>query len=167
MSMTQRILASWRRPRMVMRGILAEGPREDRALVYLMGACFITFVSQWPVLSRAAYLDPSVPLEARLGASLLVLLFIAPLIAYAVAALSHVVMRLFGGQGSFFTARMAMFWAMLATAPLMLLYGLLVGFVGPTPAVTVVGTMIFIGFLYQWGAALREAEAAPSERGEV
>lgn len=166
MSMTQRILASWRRPQMVMRSILSEGKREDRALVYLMGACFITFVSQWPVASRAAHLDPSVPLDARLGASLLVLLFIAPLIAYALGALSHILLKLFGGQGSFYSARMALFWAMFASAPLMLLYGLLVGFIGQTTAVTAVGVLILLGFLYQWVAALRVAEAAPADHGE-
>lgn len=158
MSMTQRILASWRRPRMVMRAILAAGQREDRALAYLMGACFIMFVAQWPRLSREAFIDPSIPLDARLGGALMGMLFLVPLFAYALAALSHLLIKPFGGRGSFFTARIALFWSMLVTSPLMLLYGLLDGFLGATPAVLAVGVAVFVGFMTQWIAALRVAE---------
>jgi len=49
------------------RAILAQGPREDRALATLLGACVILFIAQWPFHARAAYLDPSIPLEARLA----------------------------------------------------------------------------------------------------
>lgn len=163
MSMTQRILTSWRRPRLVMRTILAEGKREDRALVYLMAACFIAFMAQWPGLSRAAFIDPSIPLDARLGGALLGTMFLVPLFAYGLAAVSHLVAKLFGGKGDFFSARMALFWAMLVISPLMLFHGLLSGFLGPGAVVNGVGLLVLVGFLVQWSCALRVAEAAPAD----
>jgi hypothetical protein len=57
MSVSRDIVATWRRPRTVMRSLLAQGRREDRALMFLILACGIIFVSQWPVISREAALD--------------------------------------------------------------------------------------------------------------
>ena len=34
-------------------------------------ACALLFVAQWPVHARAAFYDPAMPLEARLGGALL------------------------------------------------------------------------------------------------
>lgn len=158
MSMVRRVLASWRRPREVMRGLLAGPPREDRALVILVLACVIMFIAQWPGLSRAAHLDASVPLDARLGGALMGTVFLVPLLAYALAAVLHLAARLAGGQGSFYTARMALFWSLLAVAPLTLLQGLLQGFLGAGPAVTLTGLLIGLGFLFQLGNALIVAE---------
>jgi hypothetical protein len=56
MSVSRDIVATWRRPRRVMRSLLAQGRREDRAIMFLMLACGIIFVSQWPVISREAAL---------------------------------------------------------------------------------------------------------------
>ena len=65
MTITTDILRSWRHPRAVIREKLRAGDREDRALAVLMGASLLLFVAQWPGLSRAAFQDPSVPLDAR------------------------------------------------------------------------------------------------------
>ena len=159
--LTAEILRSWHAPRVAMRRQLAHGVREDRALMLLMLACAVIFVAQWPRLAREAYLDPSVPLEARLGAALLGLMFIAPLGLYLLAAASHAVARLLGGRGSFGTARLALFWALLASAPAWLLHGLLQGFLGPTAAVRGVGFLVLAIFLAIWFLSLLEAEQAP------
>lgn len=158
MSVTQRILASWRQPRVVMRSMLAAGQREDRALAILMAACLLIFVAQWPGLSRAAHLDPTVPLDARLGGALMGTLFLVPLFAYFMAALSHLVAKAMGGHGTFYTARLALFWALLTISPLMLLQGLVLGFIGTGAGATVVGVLVLAGFLFQWGNALIVAE---------
>ncbi|MBV0912231.1 YIP1 family protein [Anianabacter salinae] len=157
MALTTDILGSYRAPRRVMRRHLDAGVREDRALFYLMLGCAVLFVSQWPVLARDAYLDPSVPLQARLGGALLALLFIAPLVLYLLAALTHLPMKLVGGQGSWFGARLALFWALVAAAPLWLLNGLVAGFL-EGPIVQIVGFVVLVGFLALWGASLWEAE---------
>jgi hypothetical protein len=162
-AVTTDIVATWRRPRAVIRRHLAQGAREDRALVYLMLACGLIFVGQWPALQRAALADPSTPLDARLGGALMAWVFVAPLAMYAVAALSHLLARALGGRGTGYGARLALFWSLLAASPLWLLYGLVAGMIGPGPAMTATGVVAFAGFLVLWVAALIEAEwgAAP------
>ncbi len=158
MTVTGDILGTWRRPRDVLRTKLAEGARDDRALATLMGACGLLFIAQWPALSRAATLDPSVPLEARISGALLATVFILPPALYAVAAVSHLIARAIGGKGSHFGARLALFWALLCTAPLMLLNGLVVGFLGRGVQATAVGLVVLLAFLWLWLTLLTEAE---------
>ncbi|EEW26365.1 YIP1 family protein [Rhodobacter ferrooxidans] len=158
MAISSDIVESYRHPRAVIRRRLDQGPREDRVLVLLMLACGLNFVAQWPGLARATYLDPSQPLEARLGGALLATLFLVPLIAYGVAGLSHLISKVFGGKGSGYGARLALFWAMLAAAPLMLLQGLVSGFIGAGSAQIAVGLVVLGGFLFIWLNGLVEAE---------
>lgn len=161
MSVSQDMIATWRRPRAVIAKLLAMGVREDRALAFLMGACLLIFVAQWPVLSRQAFEDPSVPLQARIGGALMAWLIWVPLIAYAIAAITRMVAAIVGGKGSFYTARLAFFWTLLATTPGWLFYGLVAGFIGPGPAKTVVGAILFFAILAIWGICLRESEKNP------
>lgn len=164
MAIVPNIFRSWREPRVVMREVLAAGPREDRALATLMAACLIVFVSLWPELARFAHLDEAlpeaqrIPLEARLAGAGFGILFIGPLLAYTLAALSHIVARAFGGGASGFGVRMALFWSMLAVSPAVLLEGLVAGLIGPGPALYLVWTILTIAFLAIWGASLRVAE---------
>ncbi len=164
MSVTQDIVASWRRPRDVMRRQLAGGQREDRVLAYVIGACLLIFVAQLPRLAREAHLDSSIPLDARLQAALLGWLMIAPLFLYGIAALSHIVAKIFGGKGTWFGARLALFWALLASAPLWLFYGLVAGFIGTGSALSLVGVLLLAGFGAIWILSLIEAETAPESR---
>jgi hypothetical protein len=152
------ILESYVRPRQAFRRKLEGGTHEGRALATLIGACLLIFVAQWPGLARAAHVDPAIPLDARMGGALLGTLFLLPPIAYAVAALSHLVARAFGGTGSFFSARLALFWSLLAVSPLMLLQGLVRGFIGPGPALTLVGLAVLATFLMFWVTSLFESE---------
>lgn len=158
MPVTTDILRAWRAPRRLIREKLGAGVREDRALAVLMGAAILFFVAQWPGLSRQAYFDPSVPLEARLSGALLATVFLLPLLAYAFAAGSHLLARILGGKGNWFSARLALFWSMLAISPLMLFNGLVAGFIGEGPAATLVGLLVMAGFLYLWLNMLIEAE---------
>ncbi|MDA7428837.1 YIP1 family protein [Primorskyibacter aestuariivivens] len=160
MAITQDIVATYRGPGKVLRRLLDRGQREDRALAILMAGCLVVFVSQWPVLARRAHLEQT-ELNPLLGGSLLAWLFIAPLVLYALAALSHMVARALGGQGSHYGARLALFWALLAASPLMLLNGLVGGFIGPGPALSLVGFIWVVLFLWFWFAGLREAERVP------
>jgi hypothetical protein len=153
------IAASYRRPRGVLRRLAAGPEREDRALALLMAAAALIFLSQWPRAARAAHLDPSAPLDARLVGALLASVFLLPLLAYGVAAVSHVAARMLGGRGSGFGARLALFWALLATAPLMLLHGLLAGFAGPGPVAWLFGLLVFGAFLWIWLSGLWEMES--------
>ena len=57
MAITENILATYRDPSKVLIRLLSLGPREDRALAYLMGACILVFIAQWPKLARDAFVN--------------------------------------------------------------------------------------------------------------
>lgn len=157
MAVTRDIVATYRGPGAVMRRLLAMGPREDRALVILMAGCIAMFIAQWPMLARKAYLTGQ-DLNPLLGGALLAWAFIAPLLFYAVALLSHWIARLFGGRGTGFGARLALFWALLAASPVVLLRGLVAGFVGQGPGLLVIELLWLVVFALFWLFGFREAE---------
>ena len=165
MSVTTDILRTWRGPRAVMRDILAQGRREDRAIVFLMISCFLIFVAQWPRLRRISEgYEPSpwpeeMNFEGMLTYTFFAAVIVLPLFMYGVAALSHVLAKIVGGKGSFFTARMSLFWTLLATSPLVLFYGLVRGLIGPGPQAALVGGIGAVFFLAIWLLSLREAES--------
>ena len=161
MSVTRNITATYRGPGRVLRGMLSAGPREDRALAYLMAACLIVFVAQMPKLAREAFLTGQ-DLDMLLGASLLGWLFIAPLLFYAIAGLSHWIALLVRGRGTHYGARLALFWALLASSPLMLLHGLVAGFIGPGIQLQSVGLVWLAVFLWFWIRGLIAAEGGQS-----
>ena len=161
MALTSDILVTYRSPRAVMRKHLALGLREDRALMFLAIACVLIFVAQWPRLRREAFLDDAVPFNALLGGALMGWLFIAPLVLYGIAALSHLIARALGGQGSWYSARLALFWSLLAASPLWLLNGLVAGFIGPGLQLGLTSAIALAVFLIFWGLSLIEAEKPP------
>ncbi|MDG2451400.1 MAG: hypothetical protein P8M63_00945 [Paracoccaceae bacterium] len=157
MAISQDIIQSWRRPAVVMRRLLDMGTREDRVLAILMGACLIIFIAQLPRLSRTAHLE-DVGLDQLVAYEFLGWLMIWPLAFYVIAAISHLIARIFGAQGTFYTARLALFWSLLASTPAVLLHGLVAGFIGAGPALTLVGAVWAIAFLLIWSFCFREAE---------
>ena len=153
MAATQDIVATYRGPGTVMRRLLGRGVREDRALIYLMIGCLMVFVAQTPRLARQAF-ETGEELQMLLGASLMAWLFIAPLLLYVIAGLTAVVARVFRANLTGYGARMALFWALLASCPLMLLWGLTAGFVGPGIEMTLVGLLWCAAFLWFWISGL-------------
>lgn len=123
-------------------------------LVVLMAAMLVFLIAQAPQHARAAQLDPSVPLEARIGGSLLAVMFVMPLLAYALAALVSLVSRISPRPIAAEDSRLALFWALLAVAPAMLLSGLVAGLIGPGPALLLTRAIAGIGFLVIWGAGI-------------
>jgi hypothetical protein len=156
MSVTSDIVESYAAPGRVVRRKLENGPREDRALATLMGALGLSFVAEWPGLMHAAATDPSVPLDARIGGALMGLMFLAPLIAYGLAALLRLGARAAGLPVDWFSARLVLFWAMLVTSPLMLILGLAAGFAGPGFA-NLGGFVVLAVFLWVLGGGFRAA----------
>lgn len=157
MSVIRDIVATYRGPGRVVRRLLDMGIREDRALVFLMLGCGIVFVAQLPRLSREAQLSGQ-ELNMLLGASLLAWLAIAPLLLYLLAGLTYLVTRLFGGKGDGYGARLALFWALLAASPLMLLNGLVAGLIGPGPGLQGIGAIWLAVFVWFWISGLRQAQ---------
>lgn len=158
MPVTRDIAATYRGPGRVMRRLLDAGKREDRVLAFLMGGCALVFMSQWPVLSRRAHLEAQ-DLNEMLAGALFGWVFLAPLLLYVLAALTHLLAKPFGGQGSWYGARLALFWSFLASTPLILLNGLVAGFIGPGPGLSLVGAIWFGVFAWFWIRSLIVAES--------
>ncbi|MEM6896738.1 MAG: YIP1 family protein [Pseudomonadota bacterium] len=159
MPVTSDIFQSYRRPRTVMRRLLDAGQREDRAIAILFGGCIMFFVASWPRLARQAELTGE-DLAQLLAYAAFGTLFILPLLFYGLAALGHILMKPFGGKGDWYGARLALFWSLLATSPLLLLWGLTQGFIGAGLQSSIVGVLWFAVFLIFWSVNLREAERA-------
>lgn len=159
MAITANITATYRGPGQVIRRLLSLGEREDRALAYLMASCVLIFIARLPELAREAHLTGE-DLNMLLGGSLMALIFIAPLLFYAIAFLARVVGRVFGGRGTAYGARLALFWALLASSPLILLHGLVAGFVGPGVEKQAVGLLWFAIFMWFWvGGSIAQERA--------
>ena len=148
-----RIAQSWWAPGRVVTSL--RGTPERVLIVILMAAMLIFLIAQAPGHARAAHLDPSVPLEARMGGALLAVMFMMPLLAYALAELVAFLSRLTPWPVASQDSRLALFWALLAVAPAMLLSGLTEGFAGPGAALTLTRVVAGLGFLVIWGAGLR------------
>ncbi|WP_106203750.1 hypothetical protein [Aliiruegeria haliotis] len=163
MSVTTEILHTYRAPRVVMRRLLGSMAGDDRpearALVYLLAGCFIIFVGQLPgLLAVPLTAADAPPREALVGITFFSWMFIWPLLFYLLAALGHVMARLFRGKGSFATARMALFWTVLAVSPLMLFRGMVETMIGPGPQLMVADTLVGVAFCALWAISLLEAE---------
>lgn len=157
MSVSGDILRSWRRPGAVVRALLAQGQREDRALVYLMVACGLIFLGQWPRLIRIAEEGGEVPLQALLGGALLGWMFIAPLLAYGIAALLRLGMVALRRPIGWYAARLALFWSLLATSPLWMAHGVVAGYAGSGPMTAAVGLVVLVALFRSIAAGLGAA----------
>ncbi|WP_299596723.1 YIP1 family protein [uncultured Tateyamaria sp.] len=160
MAITRNISATYRGPGRVIRRLLELGQREDRALAYLMASCALVFIAQLPRLAREAHLTGQ-DLNMLMGASLLAWIFVAPLLFYMIAFAARGVGYILRGQGTPYGARLALFWALLASSPLILLHGLIAGFIGPGIELQVVGLIWFVVFMWFWiGGSIAQERAA-------
>lgn len=163
MTVTTDLIATWRRPRGILRQHLARGQSETFALSFLLIFLVLAFVGQWPVAAREAYLAGEPSALPRILARALAVLATIPF-WYALAALGRLAARAMGGQGTWYGARMALFWALAAVGPLMLLQGLVSGMIGSGPALTLVSLLVGAGFLWLWATLLHEAETGASRK---
>ena len=90
-----------------------------------MGVCLAVLLGRLPALAHAPAGSLDGGLFAQVTASLVSLLFFAPLFLYGVAALARIVARAFGGTGGWYETRLATFWGLLVAAPLQLSAALL------------------------------------------
>ncbi len=162
------IARTWRDPRAAMRVKLDRGLSEAGALIELMLACGLLFVASLPNALRAAAAiagETSDPVAAAVAAHAIGWIAFAPLLAYALAAAVHLVARGFGARGGvFLPARAALFWSMLAAAPLAIAVAL-VGALAEAarlpdilPVATVLGYGAMAAWLWVFAASLAEAE---------
>lgn len=157
MTVSTDLVATWRSPRAALRRHLARGVSEPFAFTLLLVFLVLTFVGQWPVAAREAFLAGEPSAAPRILARAFAVLATIPL-WYGLAALSRLVARALGGRGSWYAARIALFWALATVGPLMLLQGLVAGMVGPGPGLYAVTTLVGVAFLWLWLTMLHEAE---------
>lgn len=160
MAITRNISATYRGPGRVIRRLLELGQREDRALAYLMASCALIFIAQLPRLAREAHLSGQ-DLNMLMGATLMAWLFVAPLLLYIIAFVARGVGRILRGRGTAYGARLALFWALLASSPLILLHGLVAGFIGPGIGLQAIGMIWFLAFMWFWiGGSIAQERTA-------
>ncbi|MEJ6402168.1 hypothetical protein [Yoonia sp. 2307UL14-13] len=163
MPVTSDIVRTWRAPREVARDLLNRGKREDRAIAFVMIACFLIFVAQWPRLSRiSSGFEPSpwpedVNMEGMMTYTFYAVVIMLPLALYGLAALTRIIGRAVGASVSWYAARLVFFWTLLATTPLLLLHGLVRGFIGPGFEANLVGALWLLAFALIWFLSFKEA----------
>jgi hypothetical protein len=157
MTVSTDLVATWRRPRDILRRHLARGQSEPFAFTLLLVFLLLAFVGQWPVAAREAYFADEPSALPRILPRAMAVLATIP-VWYALAALSRLVARAFGGQGTWYGARIALFWALACIGPLMLLQGLVSGMIGPGSALTAVTLLVGAAFFWLWFTLLHEAE---------
>lgn len=148
-------------PGVVTQRLLARNPAERLLLVYVMGACLIGFLARLPRLVLTYQPTAEAPLEAYFAANLVAGLIFAPLFFYLLAACSHLVARLFGGQGAWKDTRLTLFWCLLAAQPVNIALEILnhssdLPYLGQT--MSLIAAVWFLGI---WGLSLRAAHSAP------
>ena len=156
------LVESWRRPGAVMRRHLARGQSEPFAFTLLLAFLILAFIAQWPEVARVTAENSDVPMAPQLLGRAMALLATIP-VWYALAALGRLVARALGGRGTWYGARIALFWALCAVTPLILLLGLVAGLIGAGVQLTVVGVATFAAFLTFWAINLRATERGQPE----
>ncbi|MGR3513816.1 MAG: YIP1 family protein [Paracoccaceae bacterium] len=138
MSIALDIVRTYRAPREVQaRQMRAGESSEGRALAVLMGACFLLFVAALPFLSRQAHLDPEKTFQDLMAGAFFAWLLMMPLVFYVFSLLVVLVMKLLKIKAPAHHVRMAIFWALLASAPMWLFSGLAAGFTGESPGAAI------------------------------
>ena len=138
-----------------MKRYLEDGIREEQTLFFAILFGLLSFLSLLPALAKHAFLTNE-SLSALAAAQFISSVFMMPLLMYGIAAVSHLILKYFGGQGDYIGARRALFWAALVTTPAILLTSIAEVYLSETSAIlSVITTMIFI---WQWFSNLKELE---------
>ena len=103
-----------------MRALLASGAGEERAIALAAFAVAILFVGSLPDTIESARFENQ-PVAQVVGLRLGIALFFMPLVLYGIAALGHLVARFFGITGRFIYGRLSCFWALVVSAPVILI----------------------------------------------
>lgn len=158
MALTSDIVATYKGPGRVVARFLAQGRNEVRALLFLLIAGMIMFIAGMPYQARVAQLDPDIPLQARMYWSGFFFILILPILIYLFALIILGLARIARRQVTGYEIRFTLIWALLASSPVMLLLGLIAGFIGPGLQLQVVGILWLAVFGWFWAAGLLSAD---------
>lgn len=155
MSLIYDIGAALKSPKREMRRHISDGIREEQTLFFALLFGGLSFVSLLPDIAKRAYLTDD-SLSAMAAAQFIASVFMMPLLMYGIAAISHVILARFGGQGDHIGARRALFWAAVVTTPLMLLSAIVTTYAPDMRVILAILTTLV--FLWQWFSNLKELE---------
>ncbi len=160
MSATSEIFRAYRGFSASMQRQLASNPGEERVFAYLVMALLIFFVARAPALLKlsAAAATEEISSVALFVTNLVGSFFFAPIMLYGLAALAHLIAKLFKGKGGFFEARLALFWALLLVSPLALLSTIIQTALPIEWLSQGLSIAMFLLFAYVWGSCLAVAE---------
>lgn len=130
-------------------------------MAFVLGGCAVVFISSWPRLARQAHLTGE-ELSPLLGGALMGWLLIMPLVLYVMAFAIYLLSRLAAPKLTSYGARLSLFWALLASSPLLLLWGLVAGFIGEGLELQIVGALWLAVFLWFWIGGTYEAAQGDS-----
>ncbi|PTX55849.1 hypothetical protein C8N43_0496 [Litoreibacter ponti] len=151
MSTASAIFRSYRAPRAVARSFRDAGADDGTGLGWLFGACILFFLAQLPELQRTAHLSGGdTPFFGLALGTFFGTLLLAPIVIFLVASVSGYIARAVGWGGTVTDARLAMFWGLLASAPLVLIQGALSGLIGTGPAASILALAAFVAFFWVW-----------------
>ncbi len=160
MSIAGEILRAYKGPRASMQRRLDERPGEERLLIFLIVAILLFFVARIPNLLASASAQDSEEISSTgiIVTNLVASFFFAPLLFYAVASISRIVSKIFSGNGNGYSARLALFWALLVVSPFALLSTILQSLFPVLWLATALPVGMFLLFAFVWGACLSVAE---------
>ena len=158
MSLVKDIAAAYTGPRREMAHQLTL-MTEPRILMLGFTACLLIYVSRMPELAAISHIEEDDPatMRARFATMFVSAVIMAPLFLYLVAALSHLILKFTGGQGTWQEARLALMWSILVSTPLVLISGACKVF-APQPVFLVASLLTTVIFFWQWASCLAVVE---------
>ena len=132
---------------------------ERIVLVYCFLVSLILFLSGLPSqFSKWLKSDQSEPFMALAGISLFTSIFFVPLALYGVAALIHIFAKIFKGRGTFQNVRIALFWSLIVTSPLIIINGLIRGYFENLNIAIISNWLMNVFIAWVFSNMLKEAE---------
>lgn len=142
---------------------------EERLLALVAYGCFVVFLSFIPrLLATDLSTNPDQSIAGGIIMWFFVVMFFFPLVLYGVSALTHLAAKPFGGSGTFYGARHALFWMLTVLSPLLIVKGMLgsvfIQIGGPTgeSLLAVLNIILALAVLRIWGVFLAETEGFSS-----
>jgi len=136
---------------------------EERLLFYVAATCFAAYLVGLPDTVREAGIEGGRDaLLSMVAGKFVAIVIFGPLFLYGVAGLSHSFCHwAFGGSGTYFKARLALFWSLVLGVPLVLINAggdMALRSIGADEAVLPFGIAIFGLWLWIWTSGLAIAE---------
>ena len=142
---------------------LRQGISEERLLAYVAFACLMAFVARLPtVMSVRAESLGQINLPGLVAGSFVAFVILAPLFLYGLAAISHLIsLWAFGGEGTYQTSRLALFWSLVLAVPIGLIWAIVVQSLTLLEMEAVIGPLglgVFLIWLWIWASFIAISE---------